>query len=62
MNIRIIRGQDQIGGSIIEVSSAKARIILDVDPQYIIPIHTENAAWFEKNTSRTVVREQNFTL
>ena len=30
MNIRIIRGQDQIGGSIIEVSSAKARIVLDV--------------------------------
>ena len=37
-------------------------LIDDVDPRYIIPVHTENAAWFEKNTSRTVVREQSLAL
>ena len=30
MNIRIHRGQNQIGGSIIEVSTEQARVFLDI--------------------------------
>ncbi len=37
-------------------------MIDDVDPKYIIPVHTENAMWFEKNTEREIIREQSFEL
>ena len=30
MNIKVHRGQNQIGGSIIEISTEKARIFLDI--------------------------------
>ena len=42
MEINIIRGQNQIGGSIIEVSSKNTKIILDVgsnldDKEIVVP-------------------------
>ena len=42
MKINIIRGQNQIGGSIIEVSSKSTKIILDVgssldDKEIVVP-------------------------
>lgn len=37
-------------------------LVDDVDPKYIIPVHTENAEWFEKNTSKIVIREPDFSL
>lgn len=37
-------------------------LIDDVDPKYIIPVHTENAMWFEKNTEKEIIRERSFDL
>ena len=37
-------------------------LIDDVDPKYIIPIHTENAVWFQQCEGRTIVSDQTFSL
>ncbi len=35
-------------------------LIKRVTPEYIIPVHTRNAAWFEQNTQRKVIRKKTF--
>ncbi len=37
-------------------------LIEDVDPRYILPVHTENAQWFETNTKAVVVHDRRFSL
>jgi ribonuclease J len=37
-------------------------LIDDVAPKYILPVHTENAAWFEKTGASTVIHSHTFTL
>lgn len=37
-------------------------LIDDVDPTDIIPVHTENAGWFEKCSGRTMIRQKDFSL
>lgn len=37
-------------------------LIDDVNPNYIIPVHTENAAWFETYGGAAVIYEKEFTL
>lgn len=37
-------------------------LIDDVNPTYIIPVHTENAKWFEKCVERTIVNKKEFLL
>ncbi len=37
-------------------------LVQDVSPKYILPVHTENAAWFEALDGVTVVRSHQFTL
>lgn len=43
-------------------SAAIRALIEAVDPKYLIPVHTENAEWFEENTGRTVVSSKDITL
>ena len=44
-----------------DVQAIKA-LIDDVSPEYIIPVHTENATWFEENTVQKVVRNERLIL
>ncbi len=37
-------------------------LINDVNPDYIIPVHTENADWFTKSCKASVVQSKEFTL
>lgn len=37
-------------------------LIDTVKPQYILPVHTENAAWFAQHTGRAVLQERSFTV
>ena len=37
-------------------------LIQDVDPRYIIPVHTENAAWFNQCEGRTIVADKTITI
>lgn len=35
-------------------------LIHDVSPRYILPVHTENAAWFEQHTEISVIKDSTF--
>ena len=37
-------------------------LIQNVNPRHIIPVHTENAAWFQQCEGRTIVCDKTFTL
>lgn len=37
-------------------------LIRDINPKYIIPIHTENAEWFQQCDGRTIILEREFSL
>lgn len=37
-------------------------LINDVDPIYIIPVHTENAGWFEQYENRVVIQDKEFSF
>lgn len=37
-------------------------LINDVAPQYIIPVHTENAEWFDHCEGYTVIKDKYFSL
>lgn len=37
-------------------------LIDHVDPTYIIPVHTENAEWFEQYGNRSVIHEKEFSV
>lgn len=38
------------------------KLIRDIDPKYIIPVHTENAEWFNQCEGRTVIFDKVFSL
>ena len=38
------------------------KLVEDVVPKYIIPVHTENADWFEQYDSYTVIRDKEFSI
>lgn len=38
------------------------KLIEDVSPDYIIPVHTENADWYERYDSCTVIRDKEFLI
>ena len=37
-------------------------LIAKTDPEHIIPVHTQNAAWFKKNTGKDVIRRNTFEV
>lgn len=37
-------------------------LIDDINPTYIIPVHTENAGWFQTCGGRTVISQKVFSL
>lgn len=38
------------------------KLIRDVNPEYIIPVHTENADWFRQCEGRTIIFDKMFSL
>lgn len=38
------------------------KLIRDIAPKYIIPVHTENADWFNQCEGRTVISDKVFSL
>lgn len=37
-------------------------LVNDVNPKYIVPVHTENAAWFDQHTEITVIKDSKFSF